>query len=42
MDWLIKLFTTDDSVAHVVLLYSLVISLGFWRVMLALQDQRER
>ena len=30
MDWLIKLFTTDDSVAHVVLLYSLVISLGVY------------
>ena len=30
MDWLIKLFTTDDSVAHIVLLYSLVISLGVY------------
>ena len=30
MDWLIKLFTTDDSVAHIVLIYSLVISLGVY------------
>ena len=30
MDWLIKLFTTDDSVAHIVLLYSFVISLGVY------------
>ena len=30
MDWLIKLFTTDDSGAHIVLLYSLVISLGVY------------
>lgn len=30
MDWLIKLFTTEDSVAHIVLLYSLVISLGVY------------
>lgn len=30
MDWFIKLFTTDDSVAHIVLLYSLVISLGVY------------
>ena len=30
MDLLIKLFTTDDSVAHIVLLYSLVISLGVY------------
>lgn len=30
MYWLIKLFTTDDSVAHIVLLYSLVISLGVY------------
>lgn len=28
MDWLINLFTTQDSVAHIVLLYSLVISIG--------------
>ncbi len=28
MDWLIKLFTTQDSVAHIALLYALVISVG--------------
>ncbi|MBQ6062869.1 MAG: putative transporter [Prevotella sp.] len=28
MDWLISLFTTTDSVAHIVLLYSFVIALG--------------
>lgn len=28
MDWLISLFTTTDSVAHIVLLYSIVISIG--------------
>lgn len=28
MDWLISLFTTTDSVAHIVLLYSLVIATG--------------
>lgn len=28
MDWLIKLFTTPDSVAHIALLYSLVIAVG--------------
>lgn len=28
MDWIINLFTTQDSVAHIVLLYSLVISVG--------------
>ena len=28
MDWLINLFTTQDSVAHIVLLYGLVISIG--------------
>ena len=26
MDWLINLFTTTDSIAHVVLLYSIVIA----------------
>lgn len=30
MDWLIKLFTTQDSVAHIVLLYSMVIALGVY------------
>ena len=28
MDWLINLFTTQDSVAHIALLYSLVIAVG--------------
>lgn len=28
MDWLINLFTTQDTVAHIVLLYSIVISCG--------------
>ena len=28
MDWLINLFTATDSVAHIVLLYSIVISIG--------------
>lgn len=28
MDWLISLFTTTDSVSHIVLLYSIVISIG--------------
>lgn len=28
MDWLINLFTTQDSVAHIVLLYAVVISIG--------------
>lgn len=28
MDWLIKLFTTPDSVAHIALLYGLVIAVG--------------
>ncbi|MBR6715691.1 MAG: putative transporter [Prevotella sp.] len=28
MDWLISLFTTTDSVGHIVLLYSIVISIG--------------
>lgn len=28
MDWIINLFTTQDSVAHIVLLYSLVIAVG--------------
>ena len=30
MDWLINLFTTQDSVAHIVLLYSIVIALGVY------------
>lgn len=30
MDWLIKLFTAEDSVAHIVLLYSIVIALGVY------------
>lgn len=30
MDWLINLFTTTDSVAHIVLLYSIVIALGVY------------
>ena len=28
MDWIVNLFTTTDSVAHIMLLYSLVISIG--------------
>lgn len=28
MDWLINLFTTQDSVAHIVLLYGIVIACG--------------
>ena len=28
MDWLINLFTTTDSVAHIVLLYAIVIAVG--------------
>ena len=28
MDWLINLFTDTDSIAHIVLLYALVISVG--------------
>ncbi len=28
MDWIIKLFTTTDSVAHIALLYAIVISVG--------------
>ena len=28
MDWIINLFTNNDSIAHIVLLYSIVISLG--------------
>ena len=28
MDWLISLFTTTDSIAHIILLYSIVISVG--------------
>ena len=28
MDWLISLFTNSDSIAHIVLLYSLVIAAG--------------
>lgn len=28
MDWFINLFTTQDSVAHIALLYSLVIAVG--------------
>ncbi|MDE6634722.1 MAG: transporter, partial [Bacteroidaceae bacterium] len=28
MDWLINLFTDNDSIAHIVLLYALVISIG--------------
>lgn len=28
MDWLVQLFTTQDSVAHIALLYSLVIAIG--------------
>lgn len=30
MDWLITLFTKEDSIAHIALLYSLVISLGVY------------
>ena len=30
MDWLINLFTTQDSVAHIVLLYSIVIAIGVY------------
>nr|WP_314571670.1 putative transporter [uncultured Prevotella sp.] len=30
MDWLINLFQTQDSVAHIVLLYSIVIALGVY------------
>jgi aspT/yidE/ybjL antiporter duplication domain len=30
MDWLINLFTTTDSIAHVVLLYSIVIAAGIY------------
>ena len=30
MDWLINLFTTTDSVAHIVLLYSIVIAVGVY------------
>jgi len=30
MDWLVSLFTTTDSVAHIVLLYSVVIALGVY------------
>jgi putative transport protein len=30
MDWLINIFTTQDSVAHIVLLYSLVIAIGVY------------
>ena len=28
MDWIINLFTTTDSVAHIALLYAVVISVG--------------
>lgn len=28
MDWLIKLFTATDSVAHIAMLYALVIAVG--------------
>ena len=28
MDWLINLFTNTDSIAHIVVLYSLVIAVG--------------
>ena len=28
MDWLIQLFTTTDSIAHIILLYSIVIAIG--------------
>lgn len=30
MDWLVKLFTTPDSVAHIALLYSVVIAFGVY------------
>ncbi len=30
MEWLINLFTTTDSVAHIMLLYAIVISIGLW------------
>lgn len=30
MDWLVNLFTTQDSVAHIALLYSVVIALGVY------------
>ena len=30
MDWITNLFTTQDSVAHIVLLYSIVIALGVY------------
>ena len=30
MDWLINLFTNTDSIAHIVLLYSLVIAVGIF------------
>ena len=30
MDWITNLFTTEDSVAHIVLLYSIVIALGVY------------
>ena len=30
MDWLIALFTSTDSVAHVVLLYAVVIAVGVY------------
>ena len=30
MDWLINLFTTTDSVAHIALLYSVVIAIGVY------------
>lgn len=34
MDWLINLFTTTDSVAHIVLLYAIVIAVGvyLWKI----------
>ena len=28
MDWFINLFTTTDSIAHITLLYSIVIAIG--------------
>ena len=28
MDWIVNLFTNNDSIAHIVLLYGIVISLG--------------
>ena len=30
MDWLINLFTTTDSVAHIVLCYAIVIAVGVY------------